>query len=125
MLIQEQEAYLLPALQSLESFQDECKTTSGISLIWTPGPTPGSCVAYAPPPFNVLFCGRLLIPVAVNELAPLRTRKTFHWPTQQKSLEKLQNWISSKPLPELASGVAMAASGCDRLIKWEECNWLL
>ena len=65
-LVQEQEAYLLPGIKKLSSFSEEYLTISGLRLLWTPGPTPGSCVLYAPPPWNVLFCGRLLIPLKSN-----------------------------------------------------------
>ncbi|HJL68593.1 MAG TPA: MBL fold metallo-hydrolase, partial [Prochlorococcaceae cyanobacterium Gl_MAG_24] len=87
-LVQEQEAYLLPGLTSLDSFAEEHTTVAGMRLLWTSGPTPGSCVVFAPHPWNVLFCGRLLIPVAFRQLAPLKDRRTFHWPRQLKSLEK-------------------------------------
>ena len=41
-LVQEQEAYLLPELSQLETFSEEHLTESGLRLLWTPGPTPGS-----------------------------------------------------------------------------------
>ena len=62
-LVQEQEAYLLPGVDPLETFAEEHRTAAGLRLLWTPGPTPGSCVVHAPAPWNVLFCGRLLVPL--------------------------------------------------------------
>ncbi len=118
-LVQEQEAYLLPGLKRLSSFSNEHVTASGLRLLWTPGPTPGSCVVYAPTPWNVLFCGRLLIPVKLNCLAALRTRRTFHWSRQQKSLENLCQWLPSDSRPSLASGASLQALGAQKLSPWE------
>ncbi len=118
-LLQEQEAYLLPGFSSLETFSNEYETISGLRLLWTPGPTPGSCVIHAPQPWNVMFCGRLLVPVAVNRLAAFRTRKTFHWNRQQKSLKKLINWIPENSRPSLASGVPLSALNTSKLLDWD------
>ena len=117
-LVQEQEAYLLPGVDPLETFAEEHITASGLRLLWTPGPTPGSCVVHAPAPWNVLFCGRLLVPVAVGVLAGLQHRRTFHWPRQQRSLERLRQWVSSDPLPSLASGAGLGALRGERLAPW-------
>ena len=117
-LVQEQEAYLLPGVDPLQTFANEHITASGARLLWTPGPTPGSCVVHAPEPWNVLFCGRLLVPVAVGALAGLQHRRTFHWPRQQRSLERLQAWVSSDPLPSLASGAGLGALRGEQLVPW-------
>jgi glyoxylase-like metal-dependent hydrolase (beta-lactamase superfamily II) len=74
-LVQEQEAYLLPNVERLECFKDEHTTASGLRLLWTPGPTPGSAVVLAPAPVELLFCGRLLTP-----LAPGMSRTVATWP---------------------------------------------
>ena len=118
-LLQEQEAYLLPEVTNLESFQKEHTTASGIKLLWTPGPTPGSCVAWAPEPRNVLFCGRLLIPINSCDLGIFRNPRTFHWPMQQKSFKKLLQWIPPNASPRLASGASLEALGSDKLLSWE------
>ncbi len=117
-LVQEQEAYLLPGLSGLESFVEEHTTISGVSSLWTPGPTPGSCVFYAPEPWNVLFCGRLLIPVGPNQLASLANSRTFHWTRQQKSVKKLREWIPPNRFPDLASGAGLGALGGSELVVW-------
>ncbi len=118
-LVQEQEAYLLPRIRKLETFSEEYVTASGLRLLWTPGPTPGSCVVYAPDPWNVLFCGSLLIPVKTNHLLALRTRKTFHWTRQQKSLKKLRTWLPPESKPGLASGGGVDSQGGGVLHHWE------
>ena len=114
-LVQEQEAYLLPGIQNLTTFGDTMSTASGLHLLWTPGPTPGHAVVYAPAPVNVLFCGRLLVPVAAESLAPLQHRRTFHWPRQQRSLERLREWLPSEATPALASGAGLGALRGGRL----------
>ncbi len=118
-LIQEQESYLLPEIRPLESFSEEAKMSSGLRVLWTPGPTPGSCVVYAPPPWNVLFCGRLLIPVAKDQISSVRTRMTFHWTMQKNSLKKLRQWIPSDPLLMLASGQGLHSVGRENLVPWK------
>ena len=108
-LVQEQEAYLLPGVQQLETFSEETVTRSGLRLLWTPGPTPGHAVVHAPEPVNVLFCGRLLVPCDKDQLAPLQHRRTFHWPRQQRSLHRLRRWLPPEAAPELASGAGLGA----------------
>lgn len=117
-LVQEQEAYLLPGVTPLDAFQKTHITAAGLRLLWTPGPSPGSCVVHAPAPWNVLFCGRLLIPMTVDTVAPLRHRRTFHWTRQLRSLEELRGWIPSDQCPALASGAGLGALRGDRLSYW-------
>ena len=119
-LVQEQEAYLLPEIDQLETFSQEHITSSGLRLLWTPGPSPGSCVVYAPRPWNVVFCGRLLIPLKKNHFGALRTRKTFHWTRYQKSLGKLGKWLPSDASPELASGAGLQSFSGGTLGHWED-----
>ena len=122
-LIQEQEAYLLPGLAGLTSFGEEDTTISGLRILWTPGPTPGSCVVHAPHPWNVLFCGRLLIPVNSLQIVSLRNRSTFHWSIQQKSLKKLRDWLPSEASPLLASGSCLPSNLEKKLFAWESWKW--
>ena len=117
-LVQEQEAYLLPGVHPLETFQETHTTAAGLRLLWTPGPSPGSCVVHAPAPWNLLFCGRLLIPVAMGTLAPLRHRRTLHWPRQQRSLTRLSQWLPADQSPALASGAGLGALRGERLSPW-------
>lgn len=86
-LIQEQEAYLLPGLDIIP-FQQELTLSSSCSAIWTPGHSPGSsCLYYTHG--GVLFSGRHLLPNQQGEPMPLRTSKTFHWPRQVQSIKSL------------------------------------
>ena len=121
-LVQEQEAYLLPGVQPMHTFAEEHSTATGLRLLWTPGPTPGSCVVFAPSPANLLFCGRLLTPLSAGRLGPLRHGRTFHWPRQLRSLENLRDWLPSEASPELASGAGLGALRGERLVAfsgWE------
>ena len=114
-LVQEQEAYLLPNVSALDTFAVDHVTASGLRLLWTPGPTPGSCVVHAPAA-DLLFCGRLLTPLAPGRLGPLRHGRTFHWPRQLESLHRLRGWIPSDASPQLASGAGLGALRGGRLV---------
>jgi hypothetical protein len=46
-LVQEQEAFLLPGVKALETFGLEHALAPGLRLLWTPGPSPGACVLHA------------------------------------------------------------------------------
>ena len=119
LIVQEQEAYLLPHVENLVTFSEELILSSGARILWTPGPTPGSCVLHLPPPWNVLFCGRLLIPRKSNSLVAVRTKKTFHWRLYRESLQKLRDWIPLDPRPSLLSGVISNASDPRWIFPWE------
>ncbi len=121
--IQEQEAYLLPEIKNISSFSDELITKSGLRVLWTPGPTPGSCIAYASSPWNVVFCGRLLIPVAKNKMDSVRTRMTFHWSLQQSSIEKLRKWLPSEPRLSLASSAGFHFIEGGDLVSWDSVKF--
>jgi glyoxylase-like metal-dependent hydrolase (beta-lactamase superfamily II) len=110
--VQEQEAYLLPGVQRLEPFGAEQRLAPGLDLLWTPGPTPGAAVLLASAPVaaeSILFCGRLLSPVAPAQLAPLRTRRSFHWGRWLGSLERLRGWLPASEPRWLASGAGLGA----------------
>lgn len=109
-LVQEQEAYLLPTVQRIEAFGSEHTLAPGIRLLWTPGPTPGACVVHASGAWgDLLFCGRLLLPVGPGALAPLRTPRCFHWPRQLASIGKLRDWLPSGSPAAIASGGGLGA----------------
>ncbi|KGG16238.1 MULTISPECIES: hypothetical protein [unclassified Prochlorococcus] len=118
-VVQEQESYLLPGIKNLESFANELITLSGLKLLWTPGPSPGSCVVYAPSPWNVLFCGRLLIPVSRDRMKNLRAKNTFHWSMQQESLIKLRKWPPVKSCPSLVFGGIEGLFDTHLIMPWE------
>ena len=109
-LVQEQEAYLLPTVRRLETFAAEHHLAAGIRLLWTPGPTPGACVVHAVGPWgDLLFCGRLLLAVGPGALAPLRTSRSFHWPRQLASIERLKTWLPAGSPAEIACGGGLGA----------------
>jgi glyoxylase-like metal-dependent hydrolase (beta-lactamase superfamily II) len=109
-LVQEQEAYLLPGVRQLRSFAQEHQLADGVRLLWTPGPTPGSCVLHhTAGGRDGLFCGRLLQPLAAGVLAPLRQRRTFHWPRQLASVQRLRQWLPAGSPAWIACGGGLGA----------------
>ena len=115
-LVQEQEAYLLPGVQQLQTFGDELALSPGLRLLWTPGPTPGACVLHASGEPDVLFCGRLLSPTAPGAAAPLPTARSFHWGRWQRSLKKLKAWLPQGSPRWIASGAGLGALAGEKLI---------
>lgn len=102
-LIQEQEAYLLPNLK-VTTFQQEFSLDSHTQVIWTPGHSPGSSCLYYHIEGGILFSGRHLLPNHQGKLMPLRTAKTFHWQRQIKSVQLLQNRFTSETLHYICPG---------------------
>lgn len=102
-LVQEQEAYLLPDLEVL-TFQQEFQLTSSDHLIWTPGHSPGSACLYHGNYGGVLFTGRHLIPNQQGRPLPLRMAKTFHWPRQLRSVQSLQDRFRADTLSFICPG---------------------
>lgn len=88
-LIQEQEAYLLPNLEA-NTFQDEIQLNTDCEVIWTCGHSPASSCLYYRELGGVLFTGRHLLPNQNGECIPLRTKKTFHWRRQLNSQKKIE-----------------------------------
>ncbi len=121
-VVQEQEAYLLPGLPARQTFATSLTLTAELRLFWTPGPSPGACVLHAGGAGSELaagdglFCGRLLVPVAAGALAPLRRRDTFHWPRQLRSLERLRAWLPADSPGWIASGAGLGALRGDRIV---------
>ncbi|GAB4471533.1 MAG: MBL fold metallo-hydrolase [Elainellaceae cyanobacterium] len=102
-LIQEQEAYLLPGLP-VTPFQQEHEISPTAQVIWTAGHSPGSACVYTPMHGGVLFSGRHLLPDRQGNPVPLRLSKTFHWPRQLRSVEKLRDRFSPDTLQHLCPG---------------------
>jgi glyoxylase-like metal-dependent hydrolase (beta-lactamase superfamily II) len=102
-LIQEQEAYLLPGLK-VTTFEQEFTLSSTSQMIWTPGHSPGSSCFYYSEYGGVLFSGRHLLPDKEGNPMPLRTSKTFHWKRQIQSIEKLRQMFSPETLEYLCPG---------------------
>ena len=117
-LVQEQEAYLLPGLDRLRCFADAVEPAPGVRLLWTPGPTPGACVLHVcSAAHDALFCGRLLVPLAPGALGPLRTVRTFHWGRQLASLERLRNWLPAGSPSWIATGAGLGALRGQQLVQ--------
>ena len=89
-IVQEQEAYLLPEVETT-SFGANLQLDSALELLWTPGHSPGSSCLYTPQQGGILFTGRHLLPKSQTEIMPLRTAKTFHWRRQLKSIAYLRD----------------------------------
>jgi glyoxylase-like metal-dependent hydrolase (beta-lactamase superfamily II) len=110
-IIQEQEAYLLPDTPKTTyhrahqiSLATESAPASLLQIIWTPGHSPGSaCVYHA----GMMFTGRHLLPDRQMNPQPLQTAKTFHWPRQLRSVKKLQELFPQVQylLPGASSGL--------------------
>ena len=97
-IVQEQEAYLLPHLE-VRSFRDVLHLAPDLQCIWTPGHTPGSTCVFYSGQGGVLFTGRHLLPNEEGQLMPIRQPKTFHWSRQLRSINWLLETIVS-PAPE-------------------------
>ena len=101
-LIQEQEAYLLPGLKVTTFKQDF--NIGNAQVIWTPGHSPGSSCLYYPREGGVLFSGRHILPNQTGELLPLRTAKTFHWFRQLASIQLLRDRFTPETLNYICPG---------------------
>ncbi len=119
-LVQEQEAYLLPGVDPLHTFAEEHQLEPDVRLLWTPGPSPGACSVHVAPAAadgrGGLFCGRLLVPVAPARVAPLRQRGTFHWGRQLRSVERLRRWLPPGCPGWIASGAGLGALRGEKLV---------
>jgi glyoxylase-like metal-dependent hydrolase (beta-lactamase superfamily II) len=103
-IIQEQEAYLLPELK-VTTFQHKFSINDSIHAIWTPGHSPGSACVYYADAGGVLFTGRHLLPDGSGAAVPLRTPKTFHWLRQLRSVDAIwQQFPARQPLRHLCPG---------------------
>ncbi|MBJ7899984.1 MAG: MBL fold metallo-hydrolase [Cyanobacteria bacterium RI_101] len=102
-VVQEQEAYLLPQLRRV-TFADQLTLAPELTLLWTPGYSPGALCLYDRRQGGVLFTGRHLTPDAQGQPQPLRSAKTFHWRRQLKSVAKLQAYFAQESLAYLCPG---------------------
>jgi glyoxylase-like metal-dependent hydrolase (beta-lactamase superfamily II) len=102
-LVQEQEAYLLPGLE-LTSFQHDFQLSPNSEAIWTCGHSPGSACLYHRNYSGVLFTGRHLLPNAQAQPVPLRISKTFHWPRQIQNVAKLRQRFTPETLSTICPG---------------------
>lgn len=102
-VIQEQEAYLLPGTP-VTPFTQDLTLTPTTRALWTPGHTPGSACLYHSGFGGVLFTGRHLLPTPQGTLAPIQTAKTFHWPRQQRHVQRLIDEFTNDTLHWICPG---------------------
>ena len=107
-VVQEQEAYLLPTVPNRLTFAHQLELEPGLQLLWTPGPTPGSCcLHWCQQGRNVLFSGRLLWPRSDGGVELRQTPSTFHGPRQQRSLERLRTWLGVEQPAQIACAAGL------------------
>ncbi len=102
-VIQEQEAYLLPE-SKVTAVSEKLTIDSELEVIWTPGHSPGSSCLYYNSQGGILFCGRHLVPNRDGVPVPLRTSKTFHWHRQIKSIKSLLDTFTPQTLQYICPG---------------------
>ena len=104
-LIQEQEAYLLPTVETT-TFHREQTISNASRVFWNPGHSPGSASLYHSAEGGVLFTGRHLLPTKEGNPAPLRLSKTFHWPRQLRYAQQLLTDFSPETLSYICPGAS-------------------
>ncbi|MEL6262116.1 MAG: MBL fold metallo-hydrolase [Cyanobacteria bacterium J06626_6] len=104
-LIQEQEAYLLPTV-SAEVFHREYALSKTSRVLWTPGHSPGSSCLHHSFYGGILFTGRHLIPNKTGAPQPLRLAKTFHWPRQLRCSQQLLSDFTAETLSYICPGAS-------------------
>lgn len=102
-LIQEQEAYLLPQTE-IKTFSTEYHINDQSLILWTCGHSPGSSCLYYNRFGGILFSGRNLLPNQSGDPTPLHTVKTFHWPRQIRSVKMLLERFSPDTLNYILPG---------------------
>jgi glyoxylase-like metal-dependent hydrolase (beta-lactamase superfamily II) len=124
-LVQEQEAYLLPDVD-VTTFQHQFQFSPDSEMIWTCGHSPGSACLYHRNYGGVLFSGRHLLPNATAAPVPLRFSKTFHWPRQIQNVQKLRERFTPATLSTICPGANTGFLRGQRAIEqaYEQLNQL-
>ncbi|MDA0268164.1 MAG: MBL fold metallo-hydrolase [Cyanobacteria bacterium] len=104
LVLQEQEAYLLPNIEGRVTFQQKMALGDIATVRWTPGYSPGSACLYYKAHGGVLFTGRHLLPNQDGQMTALRFSKTFHWPRQLSQIQRLQQDFSTDTLAYICPG---------------------
>lgn len=104
-LVQEQEAYLLPTVDT-ETFQRDRTITPTSRVFWTAGHSPGSACLYHSQHGGILFTGRHLLPDRAGNPRPLRRSKTFHWPRQLSNAKKILTDFTPETLSYICPGAS-------------------
>lgn len=102
-VVQEQEAYLLPQIKT-HPFHRELVLTPEHRLLWTPGHSPGSICLHSSAHGGILFTGRHILPTRQGGAAPLRVSKTFHWPRQLQHIQHLLDEFTPQTLTYICPG---------------------
>ncbi|NEZ62239.1 MBL fold metallo-hydrolase [Leptolyngbyaceae cyanobacterium CCMR0082] len=102
-VLQEQEAYLLPQIET-RTFHHALTLTPRHKLLWTPGHSPGSVCLYNADQGGILFSGRHVLPTRQGGATPLRVSKTFHWPRQLKHVQRLLDKFTPQTLSYICPG---------------------
>ncbi|MEM9149188.1 MAG: MBL fold metallo-hydrolase [Cyanobacteria bacterium P01_F01_bin.3] len=102
-LVQEQEAYLLPTI-SVETFHRDRTLSPTSRVFWNAGHSPGSASLYHSRYGGILFTGRHLLPIKGGAPSPLRLSKTFHWPRQLRAAQQLLTDFNADTLGTLCPG---------------------
>jgi glyoxylase-like metal-dependent hydrolase (beta-lactamase superfamily II) len=120
-VVQEQEAYLLPDVPGVQPFHRECRLGEQAEVQWTPGHSPGSSCLYYRRHGGLLFTGRHLLPTPEGTIQPLRFSKTFHWPRQLEQVRRLQAAFTPETLAYLCPGANTGFLRGQRLVTngWE------
>ncbi|MEM6253966.1 MAG: MBL fold metallo-hydrolase [Cyanobacteria bacterium P01_D01_bin.156] len=105
-VVQEQEAYLLPQIQT-HTFHYELELTLDHRLLWTPGHSPGSICLYSSTNGGTLFTGRHILPTRQGSAVPLRVAKTFHWPRQLKHVQRFLDEFNPQTLTHICPGASI------------------
>jgi glyoxylase-like metal-dependent hydrolase (beta-lactamase superfamily II) len=103
-VIQEQEAYLLPEV-TVTPFQQMVDLGDHSQAFWTSGHSPGSACLYYESG-QILFSGRHLVPDRQGNPTPLRISKTFHWPRQIRQVQALLDRFNSETLRYICPGAS-------------------
>lgn len=104
-LIQEQEAYLLPTVTT-KTFHRDRTLSSTSRVFWTPGHSPGSACLYHSHHGGILFTGRHLIPNQAGAPQPLHLSKTFHWPRQLRHAQQILTDFTPETLSYICPGAS-------------------
>lgn len=104
-LIQEQEAYLLPTVTT-QTFRGDRTLSPTSRVFWNPGHSPGSACLYHSAHGGVLFTGRHLLPTRAGTPEPLRLSKTFHWPRQLRYAQQLLTDFTPETLSTICPGAS-------------------
>jgi glyoxylase-like metal-dependent hydrolase (beta-lactamase superfamily II) len=103
LMIQEQEAYLLPRVP-VTPFAERFSFSPNVYALWTPGYSPGSTCVYYQGSGGVLFTGRHILCDRNGMPQPLRFAKTFHWPRQLQHVQKLLDTFADDTLGHICPG---------------------